>query len=210
MSLNSLHSVKAFRENSIDTRRFHSRRRRRQRRSENSETAIEMQILEDRPAAPLPPRVPRFRGASPRDSDGYLLPTEEQPRSSGVYSYAYQDRIDSILASLLWLFRGRQNTGNVQRRRQEPSPSSLERDLTQSAAMLSSIAGNEETFDPSEPNSDQPGHLMFSPEVQDLSESRASASDACAPSLEAELSASTSGVSTTYDKINENQMMLDE
>ena len=146
-----------------------------------------MQILEDRPAAPLPPRVPRFRGASPRDSDGYLLPTDEQPRSSGVYSYAYQDRIDSILASLLWLFRGRQNTGNVQRRRQEPSPSSLERDLPQSAAMLSSIAertdrGNEETFDPSEPNSDQPGILLSSPEVQDLSASRSSASHACAPS----------------------------
>ena len=160
-----------------------------------------MQVLEDRPAAPLPPRVPRFRGASPRDSDGYLLPTEEQQRSSGVYSYPYQDRIDSILASLLWLFRGRQNTGNVQRRRQEPGPSSLERDLPQSAAVLSSIAertdrGNEETLNPGDPSSDHE-ELVSPPEVHDASESRASGS------------ASASGASTTYDKINENQMMPD-
>ena len=67
--------------------------------------------------------------------------------------------------------------------------------------MLSTIAertdrGNEETLNPGGPSSDHE-ELVFPPEVQDASESRVSGS------------ASASGASTTYDKINENQMMPD-
>ena len=177
---------------------------------------MEMQNLEDRPPAPLPPQtVRRFHGASDRDSQGYLLPTDGQSRSSGVYSYAYQDRLDSIMASLLWLFRGRQNvpspsaTRNVRRRREEPSPFNLEQEFHQSPVTLSSTKrtgrGIHETFDPPERNSDH-GKL------QDLSEIGASGSDVRAPSPEAESSANTSGTSAKYlyEKIKENEIVPDE
>ena len=173
-----------------------------------------MQNLEDRPPAPLPqPTIGGFHGASERDSQGYLLPNEGQPRSSGVYSYAYQDRIDSIMASLLWWFRGRQNApsspapGNVRRRREEPGPSDLEQEFPQSPSMLSSSTkrtdrGIHETFDPPQPGSDHG-------ELQDMSELGAFGSDARAPSPEAGSSASASGTSAkdTYEKIKENEMM---
>ena len=167
-----------------------------------------MQNLEDRPPAPLPrPTIRRFHGTSDRDSQGYLLPTDGQPRSSGVYSYAYQDRIDSIMASLLWFFRGRHNAPsppatmaarNIQRRRQEPT-------LPNSEDFL------HETFDQTETSLNH-GELLSSPEVQDGSELGACGLDARAPSREAVSSASTSGTSAKYlyEKIKENEMMPKE
>ena len=112
------------------------------------EIELQTRPIEERPAPALPPsratttysftaNPPTTHPISNRDSQGYLIPTDEPaesttqstsneaPRSSGLYSYAYQHMVARIMAFLSIQRRGRVVTTRAEvhhhgRRRQRP------------------------------------------------------------------------------------------